>query len=458
MHRPLTHGPTGRALLRFAMPLWGGYILQSLNTSVNAFWIGRHLGEAALSAAVHANNLLFLLIALVFGISQATNLLVAQAVGAGQWRLARRTTGTSASLFLAASLLMAALSWPLAAPLLRGMGADPATAALALDYLRVLLLALPPMLLLIFVAAVLRGTGDSRTPFIALLAVAAGDAALNPLLIFGAGPIPAWGIAGSALATLVANSLGLLGLLTWLRWRRVPLWIGWRQRHYLRPAPALVRCLVTKGLPMGLQMLVVSLSLVLMLSLVNAHGAQTSAAYSAALQLWTYVQMPAIAVASACTTMAAQSIGAGQWARVAHTARAGVACHLLLTGVCIALALTFERQILALFLPEGSTALEPALHINRVVLGSFALLGISNVLAGVVRSTGAVLVPLAILAAALWGVRLPLAWGLQPLWGLNALWWSFPLSAVMSLLMLLTYYRWGGWRKARLLNNGYLPS
>ena len=278
------------------------------------------------------------------------------------------------------------------------------------------------------------------------------------MLIFGAGPIPAWGIAGSALATLVANSLGLLGLLTWLRWRRVPLWIGWRQRHYLRPAPALVRCLVTKGLPMGLQMLVVSLSLVLMLSLVNAHGAQTSAAYSAALQLWTYVQMPAIAVASACTTMAAQSIGAGQWARVAHTARAGVACHLLLTGVCIALALAFERQILALFLPEGSTALEPALHINRVVLGSFALLGVSNVLAGVVRSTGAVLVPLAILAAALWGVRLPLAWGLQPLWGLNALWWSFPLSAVMSLLMLLTYYRWGGWRQARLLNNGYLPS
>ncbi|WP_052662743.1 MATE family efflux transporter [Comamonas aquatica] len=117
MSRLLTHGPIGRALLRFALPLWGGYVLQSLNTSVNAFWIGRHLGEAALSAAVHANNLLFVLIALVFGISQATNLLVAQAVGAGDWALARRTTGTSASLFLGAALLMAALGWPLAAPL-----------------------------------------------------------------------------------------------------------------------------------------------------------------------------------------------------------------------------------------------------------------------------------------------------------------------------------------------------
>jgi putative MATE family efflux protein len=301
--------------------------------------------------------------------------------------------------------------------MLGAMGAEPATAALAVDYLRVLFLALPPMLLLIFVAAVLRGTGDSRTPFVALLGVALGDALLNPLFIFGAGPLPGLGMAGSALATLVANSLGLAGLLAWLRWQRLPLWIGWRQRRHLRPEPALVRCLVTKGLPMGLQMLVVSLSLVLMLALINTHGAQVSAAYGAALQLWAYVQMPAIAVASACTTIAAQNVGAGHWPRVARTARAGVACHLLLTGACVALILACDRCVLALFLPEGSTALEPARHLNRIVLGSFMLLGVSSVLAGVVRSTGAVLAPLAILTLTLWGLRLPLAWGLQPLWG-----------------------------------------
>ncbi|QOQ81243.1 MULTISPECIES: MATE family efflux transporter [Comamonas] len=453
MHQPLTHAPIGRALLRFSLPLWGGYVLQSLNTSVNAFWIGRHLGESALSAAVHANNLLFALIALVFGISQAANLLVAQAVGAGRWALARRITGTSASLFLGMSLLMAALGWPLAAPMLGIMGAEPATAALAVDYLRVLFLALPPMLLLIFVAAVLRGTGDSRTPFVALLGVALGDALLNPLFIFGAGPLPGLGMAGSALATLVANSLGLAGLLAWLRWQRLPLWIGWRQRRHWRPVPELLRCLVIKGLPMGLQMLLVSLSLVLMLALINTHGAQVSAAYGAALQLWAYVQMPAIAVASACTTIAAQNVGAGHWPRVARTARAGVACHLLLTGACVALILACDRSVLALFLPEGSTALEPARHLNRIVLGSFMLLGVSSVLAGVVRSTGAVLAPLAILALTLWGLRLPLAWRLQPLWGQDALWWSFPLSALASMLLSIAYYRWGPWRRSRMLDS-----
>lgn len=237
----------------------------------------------------------------------------------------------------------------------------------------------------------------------------------------------------------------------------MPLWIGWRQRRNLWPDPALLRCLLTKGLPMGLQMLVISLSLVLMLSLVNTHGAQTSAAYSAALQLWAYVQMPAIAVASACSTIAAQNLGAGHWSRVTRTAHTGMAFQLLLTGACVALVLAFERPVLALFLPQGSAALEPALHINRIVLGSFMLLGVSNVLAGVVRSTGAVLVPLTIMVAALWCVRLPLAWGLQPLLGIDALWWSFPLSALASMLLSLAYYRWGSWRQARLLDAATAP-
>ena len=70
------------------------------------------------------------------------------------------------------------------------------------------------------------------------------------------------------------------------------------------------------------------------------------------------------------------------------------------------------------------------------------------------QSAGAPLaLGLAILAVALWGVRLPLAWGLQPLWGLEALWWSFPLSALASLLLSLAYYRWGHWRQTRLLGS-----
>ncbi|MDR3005152.1 MAG: MATE family efflux transporter [Acidovorax sp.] len=451
--RSLTQDAIGSTLLRFALPMLGGYVLQSLNGSINAIWIGRYLGETALAAATHANNLVFALIALLFGVSQACNLLVAQAVGARQPQLAREVTGTGASLFLLGALLICACAWPLSPWLLRSMGADPAVALLAGRYLQVMFLALPPLLLLIYVSAVLRGAGDTRTPFAFLMGVALLDCLLNPLLIFGLGPLPGFGMTGSALASLLANSCGLLALLAWLHHQRHPLWLGRGDARLLRPLCPIVSALLSKGLPMGLQMLLTSLSLVLMLALVNTQGIQAASAYSAAMQLWAYVQMPAVAVASACTTIAAQNVGAGRWPRVAHTARAGVACHLLLTGCCVALLLTFDRPMLALFLPEASPALEPARHLNRLVLVSLVLLGISNVLAGVVRSTGAVLVPLLILAITLLGLRLPLAWGLQAHWGQDALWWSFPLSALVSVLLSLAYYRWGRWRQARLLDS-----
>lgn len=71
--------------------------------------------------------------------------------------------------------------------------------------------------------------------------------------------------------------------------------------------------------------------------------------------------------------------------------------------------------------------------------------------AGVVRSTGAVMPPLIILTLAMWGIRVPFAKMLQPTLGADAIWWSFPVSAVLSMLMSLAYYRWGGWRKAHML-------
>ena len=93
--------------------------------------------------------------------------------------------------------------------------------------------------------------------------------------------------------------------------------------------------------------------------------------------------------------------------------------------------------------------------INRKV--SSARLGHAYSIHGVTGSLGwalapAMLVPLAIMVAALWCVRLPLAWGLQPILGIDALWWSFPLSALASMLLSLAYYRRGSWHQAHLLD------
>ena len=447
----LTEGPIGRNLFAFALPILAGNVAQSLNGSVNAVWVGRFLGEEALTATANANNIMFFLIGSVFGIGMAATILIAQAIGARDIGQARRVMGTSATFFIGLSAVIAALGWWLSRLLLGAMGTPAASLQLAEDYLQVIFLAMPALYAFAFVSAALRGAGDARTPFRFLLVAVLLDIVLNPLLIFGVGPFPELGIAGSAWATLVSQAATLTALLLYLRHKRHPLWLGRRDMRLFKLNLVILRALIVKGVPMGLQMVLISLAMIAMMTMVNHHGTETSAAYGAALQLWTYVQMPAMAVGAACSSMAAQNVGAHRWDRVAATARAGVLMNFLMTGALIAPLILLDRWTLSLFLPEGSDALAIARHLNHISVWSFLFFGVTFVVSGVVRSTGAVIPPLLILALALWGIRVPFANLLQPRLGADAIWWSFPVSALCSMVMALAYYRFGNWRRARML-------
>lgn len=446
----LVEGPIGRNLLLFALPILAGNVAQSLNGSINAIWIGRFLGEEALTAATNANSILFFLIGSAFGLGMAATVLIAQAIGAGDVGRARRVMGTSASFFAALSLLVAVVGFCLARPLLVAMNTPAASLPLAEAYLRVIFLAMPAIYLFAFLSSALRGSGDARTPFIFLLLSVLLDVGLNPLLIFGAGPIPALGIAGAAWATLIAQSLALAALLLQLRRHRHLLWLGRAGVPLLRIDRSILRALIGKGVPMALQMVVLSLAMIALIRLVNRFGTDTAAGYGAALQLWNYLQMPAMAIGAACSSMAAQNVGAGHWPRVDAVARAGVCVNFAMTGALIAPLVLFDHTILALFLPAASPALEIARHLNHIVVGSFLLFGVTFVLSGVVRATGAVIAPLLLLVLSLWGIRLPLAELLIPQLGVDAIWWSFPISSIAALLMSLAYYHWGGWRRTRI--------
>ena len=448
----LTQGPIARTLLVFALPILAGNVLQSLNGSVNAIWVGRFLGEKALAATANANNIMFFLIGAVFGVGMAATILVGQAMGAKDTAQAKRVIGTSATFFFGVSVVIALLGLPLSRHILVWMATPAESLPLAEAYLRIIFMAVPFLYMFAFLSAILRGSGDTRTPFTFLMLAVLLDIVLNPLLIFGVGPLPEMGIAGSAMATLVANGISLLAMILWLRHRRHPLWINRTENHVYKPDMAILRALIVKGVPMGLQMIVISLAMIMMISMVNAYGVSYASAYGAALQLWTYVQMPAMAIGAACSSMAAQNVGAGQWGRVDATARTGVLFNFLLTGALIAPIILADRFTLSLFLPEGSAALANARHLNHIAVWSFLFFGVTFVVSGVVRATGAVVPPLLILGVALWGIRIPFAKALQPTLGIDAIWWSFPASALCAMLMSLAYYKWGNWRKATMLS------
>lgn len=449
--RDLTSGPIGRNLLLFALPVMAGNIAQSLNGSVNAVWVGRFLGESALTATANANNIMFFLLGSVFGIGMAASILIGQAMGAKDIAQARKVMGTSASFFIGLSVVIAVVGWFISRPVLHAMGTPAASLPFAEAYLQVIFLAMPLLYAFAFFSAALRGAGDARTPFRFLLLAVVLDIVLNPVLIFGLGPLPELGIAGAAWATLLSQAIALVAMAFYLRHKRHVLWLGRKDLRLLKVDTVILRALIVKGVPMGLQMVLISLAMIAMMTLVNHYGTATSAAYGAALQLWTYLQMPAMAIGAACSTIAAQNVGAGKWDRVEATARSGVLFNFLLTGALIVPLILLDRWTLALFLPEGSASLEIARHLNHIAVWSFLFFGVTFVISGVVRATGAVLAPLLILGFSLWGIRVPFAKLMEPVLGMDALWWSFPVSAVCAMLMSLAYYRWGGWRQAHML-------
>jgi putative MATE family efflux protein len=448
--KDLTQGPIARTLLMFALPTLASSILQSLNGSINAIWIGQFLGETALAATTNANLVMFLMFAAIFGFGMAGTILVGQSMGRRDIDAVRRIVGTILGLFAVASVVVGLLGWIFAPDLLRLLATPADMFPLALSYLRVIFLSMPAIFLSTLLVMSLRGIGDALTPLWMMLFSTVIDVVLNPVFILGLGPAPEMGIAGSALATLIANIVSFLGLVVYIYARDLPIRLRGPELGYLRPNGPLTRTLLTKGVPMGLQMILMSVAALLLIGLINREGSTVTAAYGAASQLWTYIQMPGMAVGGAVSAMAAQNIGAGRWDRVGSITRAGVILIALITGTMIVAVGLADKHVLWMFLGNDGETIAIARHINLLISWSFLLFGITMVLSATVRATGAVMVPLIILVVAMFPVRVGLAFLTRPHFGLDALWWSFSSGSVVALILTIAYYRWGNWRNQRM--------
>ena len=442
----LTQGPLLKTLALFALPVLLGNVLQSLNGSVNTIWIGRLLGEDALAATATSNIVMFLVFGAIFGISMATTVHVGQNFGARDYAAMRRRFGAGLGLCLMLSAVIALLGW-IGAPQLLDLLSLPGQArGLALDYLRVIFLVTPAMTLTVLVSSAMRGAGDAKTPFYFQILVVLLDIALNPLFIAGIGPFPKLGIVGAAVATAIATLTGLIGLLGWIYWRDLPIRLKGRELTYLWPVREERTYLITKGVPMGFQLLVISGAGVIMIGLINREGLNFAAGYGALLQLWNYIQMPALAIGAAVSAMVAQHIGARREARVDAISLAGAGANTAITTVLIAAILVFGRPLLALFLGADSPAIPISLHIQNLAIWTYLPFGVMIVLFGTLRTYGVVLTQIAILFAAMYLVRLGTYALLYPKLGPDALWYSMIISSLTSLVLTLLVYFYGSWR------------
>lgn len=451
--RTLTEGPITRSLLAFAAPAVAATVLQSLNMSINAMWVGHLIGREGLAAAANVNLIAGLVMMMTFGFGTAVSILIARAMGAGDAAGMRRNFGAGLGIFSVAGVVLSVGAALTIHPILRALNLPADVYPLALDYARISFAALPIGLLFIFLMLALRGVGDSRTPLLFVGLSAVIDVGLNPLLILGIAPLPPMGIAGSALASLIASSISLALLTRYVYARDLPIRLRGAELRLIVPPLRLVSTILRQGIPMGLQMIIASVGSLVMMSLVNGEGTATIAAYAAVAQLWSYVQMPATGLGGAASTMAAQNIGAGRWDRVDRIAMASASLGFGITLFVVLLIIALDQHALGLFLDQDGASMLIAQHINFCATWSFALYGALLPLVVIPRANGASIAPLVIMTIMFIPGRLGFAYLLRPTWGADAIWWTFPVSFFIAGVLIVGYYRFGGWRRLNVLTH-----
>jgi putative MATE family efflux protein len=332
--------------------------------------------------------------------------------------------------------------------MLRALGTPADVMPVALGYARVMMLAMPGLLVFILFTQLLRGVGDTVTPLWALGISTAVSCVLTPAFIRGWGGLPQLGVTSAAVASIVSFACALLFLAFYLRHRRHALAPDRELLRALRIDPRLLKLVVKIGLPTGLQMIVISLAEIALLSMVNAYGSSATAAYGAVNQVANYVQFPALSISITASILGAQAIGRGQPDRLRAITRTGLKMNLVITGSLVVLGYLFSRHIMALFI-TSTPVIELAQGLLHIMLWSSLVFGSAAVLGGVMRASGAVLVPTAISIFCIAAIEVPSAYALSHWRGLDGIWMAYPITFTAMLAGQTLYYTLV-WKKRKI--------
>lgn len=443
LQRDFTQGSIPQHLIKFALPMFAGNLLQVLYNTVDSIWVGHFVGKEALGAVSISFSLIFALLSLIFGVTMATTTLVAQYRGAGNEPMVRKSISNSLMLLGIGGTVVSFAGYIFRYPLLRLINTPAGIIDPAASYLGIFLAGMLGMFLYNTLGAILRGLGDSKTPLKFMVISTVLNIALDPLLILGIGPLPQMGVAGAALATVISQGVASVLLLRWVVKNTDLLKLD---LSYWKFESKLVKQILRIGLPSGLQQSLVSFGMVVVLSIINGFGDEVVAAYGAAQRLDQLAWMPAMSIGLAVTSLVGQNLGAGKHERVRETVLWSSLFTVALTAIVSVIALVKPTILMVLFTTDEGVLAAGSVYLRYMGLAyiPFALL---FVLGGVMRGAGDTMPAMIFTLIALWGLRVPLATWLSKSMGVEGIWLGIALSACAGLLLHWGYYLSGRWKR-----------
>ena len=299
-------------LKKIAIPASTGTLFQTLYNIVDTFFAGK-ISANALAAIAKSFPLYFIIIATGVGIVSASNALISNSLGAKDDRSASLYVAQSLLYSVIVSILVTIVGLSFSDDLLKFMGSDQETIRLATDYLDIIFFATFIFLIQISLNGALNAQGDTKSYRNVLIVSFFLNIGLNPLFIFGLGPIPAFGIAGLAIATVIAQFLGLIYLAYKVYCCELKQYLS---PQCFLPKINLIKNLTNQSVPMMMNMFMIGLGIYNILFFVSKFGYLAAAGYGSALRIEQILLLPVIGLNTAVLTIAGQNFGAKLFARV----------------------------------------------------------------------------------------------------------------------------------------------
>jgi putative MATE family efflux protein len=446
----LLEGPILKSLLTLAVPVVLANVLQSAYALIDAFWVGR-LGGAAVAAVSLSFPVMFLMIALGMGLAMAGSTLTAQYRGAGNDSMVSHVAAQTLNMVAALSITLSVAGYFFTPALLHLMGVAPDVYAGALGFMRVSFVALLFNFTFFVFQSIMRGVGRPTLPVYIVACTVVLNFILDPLFIFGWGPVPAFGVMGAALATLGTQMLAAISGIVVLRMGKHGIHV--KRRDFI-PDFVYMKRAFNLGAPASVEQSARALGFMVMTFLIASFGTQTMAAYGVGSNIMQVVIIPAFGLSMAISALAGQNIGAGNIDRAARIGKLGALLGFgTLTVLGIAVFL-FATQIAAFFVPSDRGVIAAAAHFMRIMALAWGFLGLQLALTGVLRASGNMVTTMMITLASTWVIQFPMAYVLSThtSLGSSGIWWAFPVNNVVTALIVVSVYARGTWKKTRLIS------
>lgn len=448
-NKSFLEGPILVSIITLAVPIVLANILQAGYQLTDAFWVGK-LGSSAVAAVSVTFPVVFLSIALGVGLAIAGSTLIAQYVGAKNHKMVNHVASQTLLMIFVVAIAISCLGYVLTPTLLHLMGVTPEVYVSALGFMRVSFAGLVFNFIFFMFQSIMRGIGETILPVYIVLGTVILNFILDPLFIFGFGSIPPLGVMGAAIATFGTQAIAaIIGLIVLFGGKYG---IHLSSKDFI-PDFSYIRRAFLLGLPASIEQSARALSLTAMTFLIASFGTLTVAAYGIGGNILQVVLIPALGLSIALSVIVGQNIGAGNMERAEEAGRLGAWISFYTLSFAGIIVFIFAPYLVAFFIPSDEGVVATGALFLRTISLAWGFMGVQMAISGVLRASGNMMLTMVLTLVSQCVIQFPLAYILSKHTSLGAagIWWSFPITNILTTLIMLIFYLKGDWKKTRLI-------